>query len=641
MSRWQDAPVVGGAYSDDTRPWTCQDTVNYIPVRTERPGGRSEYQLRSAPGFYMVADTGSHAPIRGMHNVEGTLLVVAGTTLYKVGLDFACTAVGSIPGVLRVSMAHNQIAGGNQVAIANGNAGYVYDTVNGTLSQITDEAFPGASSFDFVDGYITFIDPSRNFAGTSDLADATSYSTLDRYQAEGSPDKLVGQIVDHREWWLFGERTIEPYQNTGASTGTFQRSGGTVIDVGAASPYAIAKIDNSVIWLGNDGIVYRANGYTPVRISTFPMDQAISRCTLSSAFAFTYEDRGHKIFYLTLQDGQTWGYDVAMQEWHRRASRGLDRWRLNDLVFWNGMWIGGDFANGKLYRLDWNVMQEDGEIMERLRVTGVLHDSQNQVIVNGVALVFDTGNKAVNVPYKPALKVIGDLPDGSIGSSGTMQYILQNAVGVAKFSIYSGSLPPGAEMSESGLVTFDYSTTGIYGWVVRGEDSERASAMLGDTANVNGTDPQLSDWRYFVTLTSDDTDRSGVSYDDSGWPLGKAPFGNLTGDPQPGINAHAFDPGFSATIATQIPGSRRLWMRRVLTLGVVPTAGFELVGYFDNSYKFYVNGVLASDGSTGTNDGVIVPIDASFFQLGENHIALECDDFAPPCYFDFYLRNAP
>lgn len=443
MTRWTDAPFVGGAYSDDTKPFSAQDTVNYMVVYAEEGGTRSPKMLRSVPGFYEVADTGSGSPLRGASNIEGLLLVVSGTTLYRVDTNFTCHAIGTIPGVLRVSMAHNQIAGGNQVAIANGQALYVYSTVDGTLVQVTDDDFPGALTVDFVDGYITYIDPSRNFAGTSDLADALSYSTLDRVQAEGSPDKLVGQIVDHREWWLFGERTIEPYQNTGATTGTFQRSGGTVIDVGAASPYAIAKMDNSVFWLGSDGIVYRANGYTPERISTLPIDQAVSRCTLSSAFAFTFEDRGHKVFYVTFQDGHTWGFDVATKEWHRRQSKGLDRWRINTLVKWNGMWIGGDFANGKLYRLDWNVMQEDGEVMERMRVTGVLHDSQNAVNVNAVALVFDTGNPVVNpvAPPKP-LVLTGKLANGTLGVPYSSHLNATGGTTPYGWSV-TGDLPPG------------------------------------------------------------------------------------------------------------------------------------------------------------------------------------------------------
>lgn len=388
---WKPAPIIGGAYSDDAKAWSCQDTVNYIPVMAERPGGRSPVMLRGAPGMRTFCDTGSGKPIRGARNVEGLLLVVTGTTLYRVYPNGAAEPLGTIPGVGRVSMSHNQITGGNQVAIANGQGGYVYNTVDGTLAQITDEGFPGAISFDFIDGYITGIEPARRFAFHSKLAAATDYNTLDRYEAEGSPDKLVGQMVDHREWWLFSERTIEPFVNTGAATGTFQRASNTMIEVGCASGAAIAQMDSSVFWVGNDGIVYRANGYTPQRISTHAIEQALARCNLSQCFAQTFEDRGHKIYYLTCPDGQTWGYDAATGEWHRRQSEGLTRWRVNTLTKWNGGWIAGDYANGKLYWLDWNEQDEAGAVLERRRITGVLADNQNRVTVDGVALVFDTG----------------------------------------------------------------------------------------------------------------------------------------------------------------------------------------------------------------------------------------------------------
>ncbi|HET6724794.1 MAG TPA: hypothetical protein VFH85_02175, partial [Gammaproteobacteria bacterium] len=154
LSRWQPFPIVGGAYSDDAKPWTVQDTVNFIPVAAEKRGTRSPTMLRCAPGMTAFTDLGSNAPIRGMRNVEGKLFVVSGSKLYRVGVDGAVTELGTIPGVERVSMAHNQITGGNQLAIADGlGGGHVYDTADETLTRITDEAFHGASSFDFIDGY--------------------------------------------------------------------------------------------------------------------------------------------------------------------------------------------------------------------------------------------------------------------------------------------------------------------------------------------------------------------------------------------------------------------------------------------------------------------------------------------------------
>jgi hypothetical protein len=407
MGQWKHVPFVGSAYTDDDKPWSVQDTVNYILVTAEEQGTRSSSMLRCAPGwnapFATCVRGGENpqppAPIRGAHNAEGLFLVVAGQTLFQINPDGSTLVLGKIPGVGRVSMAHNQITGGNQIAIANGSSGYVYDTVAGTLTQITDDGFPGAIAFEYLDSYILGIEPQGRFGFTSGLADALSYNTLDRVEAEGAPDRIVGQLVTHREWWLFGQRTIEPFQDTGANTGTFQRAYGVVMEVGLASAFALAELDNAAFWLGQDGVVYRANGYTPTRISTFAIEQAIAKCNIGNAFAFVYEDRGHKIFYLTFPDGGTWGFDVATSKWHRRQSYGLSRWRINTLTAWNGGWYAGDYSNGQIYKLDWTAMQENGLALERRRIGGVLNNQQNPIVVDGFALVLNTGMPYANEAF--------------------------------------------------------------------------------------------------------------------------------------------------------------------------------------------------------------------------------------------------
>jgi hypothetical protein len=609
-----------------------------IPVIAEKENTRTTSMLRCAPGLSVFADLGTNAPIRGARNVEGLYLAVSSNKLFKVDPNGSPTLLGTIPGVSRVSMAHNQITGGNEVAISNGTSGYVYNTVTNTLVQITDDGFPGAKSFEYLDSYILGVEPGGRFGFTSDLASATSYNTLDQYEAEGSPDALVGQIVSHREWWLMGERTIEIFGDTGAATGTFQRTTGTGIEVGLASPFAMANLDNSVFWLGSDGVVYRANGYTPMRVSTHPIEQAISHCTMSSAFAFTYEDRGHKIFYLTFKDGQTWGFDVATQEWHRRQSRDLNRWRINTLTNWSGKWIAGDFSNGLLYEMDWDVQSEAGVPMERRRISGVLSDSQNAVIVNAIQLVVDTG-QPVKEAKSSVLAISGDVPDGYVGSPISGTYVANGAISGATFAITSGSMPSGMTLLANGSFSGTPTTIGHYAWTVQVTDGTGRKASFGDRSVIYSImDPQLTDWRYIVTSRSDNTNRSAPDYDDSAWAVGTAPFGNITIDPSVGTNAHAFNSKFRSTIATQVPGAMRTWLRRKLTLQDVPPSGYVLVGYFDNAYKLYLNGVLASDGSTLTNAGVTVIVPAKFFISGDNVIAVQCDDFAPPCYFDFFLR---
>jgi hypothetical protein len=394
--RYEPVNIVGGTYADDTRPWTVQDTVNWLVLPAEREGARSQSILRSAPGLVDYAST-QNKPVRGAHDAEGLFLVVAGRTLYRVNTNGTTTSIGTIPGVGRVEMAHNQIENGNQIVIVNGQSGYVYNTVAGALTQITDGAFPGSPIADFIDGYIIGVDPFGRFWFTSDLNQATEYSTLDRQDAESQPDKIVTAIVIGDLVLVLGQRTGEFFQNTGAATGTFQRVPGVTMDIGCASAYARARLDNSVYWLGNDGNVYMLQGNSPVRISTSALEQAISGLNWSNAFAFTFEDRGHKVFYLTFPDGQTFGYDVLSREWHRRESYGMKRWRINTLTRWRRGWYAGDFSNGTISRVDWTVMKEGAQPLVARRRTGVSHANGNKVIADALKLVFDVGRIPVGV----------------------------------------------------------------------------------------------------------------------------------------------------------------------------------------------------------------------------------------------------
>lgn len=392
--RFLPVNLVGGAYADDTRPWTCQDTVNWLPLRSERAGTRAEWILRSPPGLVPFAST-TAAPVRGAHNAEGLFVAVVGNTLYRINPNGTSTPLGNIPSVGRVSIAHNQIVGGNEIAIANGISGYVYNTSTNTLAQITDEGFPGSKVFDYIDGFLAGVDPQGRFWFISDLASATQYNTLDRAEAESQPDKHVTLIVTGGDVLVFGERTGEFFFNTGAATNTFQRRQGTEMNIGCAGTFTLARMDNTVYWLGHDGIVYRLQGYAPTRISTTALEQAISGLDWRNAFAEVWEDRGHKVFYLNFPDGQSWGYDVLSGEWHRRESYGLKRWRLNTLTYWNSKWYGGDFRTGQIHRLDWDVMSEAGDPLVSQRRSGVTHADGNAVIVDAVQLFFDVGRSSV------------------------------------------------------------------------------------------------------------------------------------------------------------------------------------------------------------------------------------------------------
>lgn len=299
------------------------------------------------------------------------------------------------------------------------------------FSQITDEGFPGAKSLDFIGQRIVYVEPFGRYWGWSDLVDGSSWNTLNQAQAETSPDRIQGLIVSHNEVLIFGERTIEPWASAPTDTAVFQLQVGSVIECGCASGKTIQRLDNSVIFLTDKGQLARLNGYTPQVISTAAMEASIRGLDWSRAFAFTWEDAGHVVYYITFPDGGTWGFDVRQNKMHRRASYGLDRWRINALAKSNGKYIAGDYSSGRVYEVEWGNVYEACEIMPRKIRTGVLHNASNRVRVDGFRLVAATGQPPT-MP-EPLLEPAPDPTPILITGSGDTPFITAETTEVPTF----------------------------------------------------------------------------------------------------------------------------------------------------------------------------------------------------------------
>lgn len=389
-------PLVGGYYADDTRAWSSQDCVNWLPTQAEKAGTRTASMLKTPPGLreFVLTGTIPNNPVRGVYNCEGTLFAVIGNSLFSIPPNGHVTLIGTIPGVNRVIMTDNQISGsGNELVVVNGSSGYVYNTRTRAFAQITDAGYPGAINAVFLGGYIVQIEPARRFAFNSAVADALSYNTLDRFTSEVSPDLLMSMAVTNNELILFSQRTTEFFEVTANTSQPF-RTKGISMSRGCGGRYTVANMDNTVYWLGDDGIFYRLAGYSPQRVSTRPIEQAIKGLNWDQAFAFTWENGGHKVCYWTFPDGFTWGYDVSANEWHRRDSYGLSRWRVSIMAYWNNQWIAGDFQYGKLWVVDWDYHQEGTDDFISQRTTGILSNDQNRVIVSRLELLMAVGQSS-------------------------------------------------------------------------------------------------------------------------------------------------------------------------------------------------------------------------------------------------------
>lgn len=377
------SPILGSAYVARSVNAADNRLVNLFPEIIPEAGKEPAF-LNRAPGLGLKVPVGT-GPIRGLWVMGDKLYVVSRDKLYKVDSGYTVTTIGTVAGVSGpVSMADN----GTQLFIACNGPSYIYNTQTNVFAEIIDGDFPGAVTVGYLDGYFVFNEPNSQKIWVTALLDGTSVDPLDFASAEGSPDGVVGVIVDHREVWVLGTNSVEVWYNSGNADFPLSRIQGAFNELGCVAPYSIAKMDNGLFWLGQDargqGIVYRANGYTGQRISTHAIEWQIQQYgTLSDAIGYTYQQDGHSFYVLTFPDANaTWVYDAATQAWHERAglSNGeFTRHRGNCQAFFNNDVLVGDYQNANVYAFDLGDFSDNGGTQKWLRSWRALPTGQNNL----------------------------------------------------------------------------------------------------------------------------------------------------------------------------------------------------------------------------------------------------------------------
>lgn len=453
--------TVNGTYKDPNLAYSAQDALNVIPMMAEKGGTRTVSKYVDAPGLKPFCRIGSNGggevgfePAgagRGLRVVDNKLFVVAGRNLWQITSAGVSVNYGTIPGVGRVSMAHNQRGLGNELAIDNGQSRYVFNTQTQVLQKVTDESFPGSTKAFFIDGYLGYIEPQGRGWGHSDLSNGLNYISFDQYEAEGQPDRIVTGHVSNREVLIAGQDTIEAYVNSPSGSGEapFVRATNTVIESGCSARDSFCTVGQFTVYLDQNRTVQVLNGYTPVPISTSVIDSALQSCTkqqIANAYAFAVEAEGFQIYYLTVPGKFTFGYDFKNKEWHRRSSTGLDWWAVTDVAQWNGRWYALDSRRGDILELRWRDYPFDvQEVLVREWNTGNVSADQNPVFIHELELLFGCGGKeytTVDFPDQPLGPAItGAAPNGSIGIAypGYTYTVTPGDAPIARTILRSGS----------------------------------------------------------------------------------------------------------------------------------------------------------------------------------------------------------
>lgn len=385
---------LGPAYALRSLPLAAQTCINLYTEANEAGTGQSVGAFYGTPGLLKLHTLGG--PIRGLLvSVGGDwLYVVAGYEVWKASKAFVWTKVGNLStGEGPVQMAANV----TQAGIAHA-GGWSVINADGSLSVVADA--PTTVDLSFIDNYGVFANENGTYGWTT-ISDFTEGDALNFASAEGQPDRIIRTLSDHRELWLFNENTTEIAVVSSDPDLPFTRT--AFIEQGILAPLSAVKQDNSVFWLGNNefgrGCVYRADGYTPSRISTHAMEQWIQKCARPEfARAYSYQQEGHHFYVLSFDEG-TWAFDINTREWSQKAYRNpntgaLERHRGECHAMFAGRHIVGDYSDGRIYELRMDVGTDDGDPIYRERAFPLADAENKLVVLNRGELIADMGNGA-------------------------------------------------------------------------------------------------------------------------------------------------------------------------------------------------------------------------------------------------------
>jgi hypothetical protein len=375
-------PILGSSYVARSVNAADSRMVNLFP-EVVPDGGKEPAFLQRCPGSRLIRTVGS-GPIRGLWKFGTNLYIASGGSLYKSDELFNTTYLGAITGSGQVSMSDN----GTQLFVACNPDAFIYNSSTGVFAQVTDPDFPGAVTVGYLDGYFVFNEPNSQRFWVTSLNDGSAVDPLDFASAEGNPDNIVSLMVDHREVWLFGNNTIEVWYNAGAADFPLERIQGAFMETGCLAPYSVAKLDNSVFWLGSDargnGIVYRNNGYNAVRVSTHAVEWQIQTYNfVDDAIAFTYQQDGHSFYALTFPGANaTWVFDASTGAWHERAfweNGQFTKHRAGTQANFAGQIVLGDNTENCLFTFDLNWYKDFSNPQRWLRSWRALPTGQNSL----------------------------------------------------------------------------------------------------------------------------------------------------------------------------------------------------------------------------------------------------------------------
>lgn len=417
------AAFLGPSYSPDLAIDT-QLLENFVTQKVEGNQGKNPFCLKRTPGLVTFCDASADG-VTGrvsLFGLDGHLFAVAGNRVMEV---FFNGTYNLFAGTVAEDNRPAAMAGNpDQLGIVVGGSGYVVE--NNALTQIASAGFPAnARGLTAVASRFLTTRTNTQISQPSELLDGTDWDASKAFAAEAMIDVIAAIGSANNEYWAFGSQTIQVFDPTADEDQLFVPRQDVVLNYGIMAPDSLVNIGGSWYFIEGSsrgsGMVMRLAGYEMSRVSNHYIEEVIRQMTdPTDAVGWTYEENGHMYYVLFFRDADmTLVYDVATDQWHNRSWRNPDtnereahRGYSAACVF-NKILVG-DRDNGLIYEMSMNYLDDDGDLIHRIRRTPCIDSELDMITHSSFEL---DGNKGIGLdgidpdtdPYNPNLDPAGML----------------------------------------------------------------------------------------------------------------------------------------------------------------------------------------------------------------------------------------
>lgn len=395
MITLRPVPLFGSGIYGKSYIVTRQRRLN-VYFENRQDGDKSRVVIYGTPGL-MEAFRVGNLPVRGMLGTQSNLFCVSANQFQHLNSGFFQVFSGGINSTFGlVSMATSNA----QVVIADGTAGYLYNTGAHTLATQAASFPTAARTVTFASGFFVAEQPGTQQFWVSNFNDGSVWNSLAFASASAYPDLILA--VDNLGGNLvtFSEQHGEFWQNSGLTPQPFTPILSAAHEYGLAAIFSRAHVQDSIIFLAQtrQGQVtfVRLLGFRPMLISNPDLDNIInSFSTVSDAVGFSYAIDRHQFYQVTFPSAnRSFLFDTETDLWSEvQTGPAVNPVRhiANLSAYVAGKTYVSDHASNQIYALSPTAYTDNGVPIVREIVTRHVTSAFNRFRVSSLYLDMETG----------------------------------------------------------------------------------------------------------------------------------------------------------------------------------------------------------------------------------------------------------